>query len=45
MIGAGLANGDWSIISKIIEEEEATHFTPVVYILDQKIYATLTNAH
>ena len=32
MIGAGLANGDWDIISKIIEEE-SRHFQPVVYKL------------
>lgn len=32
MIGAGLANGDWNIISKIIEEE-SRHFQPVVYKL------------
>lgn len=29
-IGAGLANGDWLIIEKIIEEE-STSFQPVVY--------------
>lgn len=33
LIGAGLANGKWSIISQIIEEE-ATEFTPVVYLMD-----------
>ena len=33
LIGAGLANGRWSIISKIIEEE-ATNFQPVVYLVD-----------
>lgn len=33
LIGAGLANGKWSIISQIIEEE-ATRFQPVVYLLD-----------
>ena len=33
LIGAGLANGRWSIISRIIAEE-ATRFTPVVYLLD-----------
>lgn len=32
-IGAGLANGDWSVIEKIIEEE-STHFQPVVYTLE-----------
>jgi len=31
-IGAGLANGDWDIISKIIEEE-STYFQPIVYEL------------
>ncbi len=36
LIGAGLANGRWSIISQIIEEE-ATRFQPVVYLLDGKI--------
>lgn len=30
MIGAGLAGGDWGIISQIIERE-AKHFIPVVY--------------
>lgn len=33
LIGAGLANGRWSIIAKIIEEE-ATNFQPVVYLVD-----------
>lgn len=33
LIGAGLANGRWSIISKIIEEE-ATNFQPIVYLVD-----------
>lgn len=32
MIGAGLGGGDWSVISKIIEEE-SKHFRPVVYSL------------
>jgi O-acetyl-ADP-ribose deacetylase (regulator of RNase III) len=32
-IGAGLANGDWSVIEKIIESE-AKHFQPVVYTLE-----------
>lgn len=41
MIGAGLANGSWDIISKIIEEE-STDFIPVVYIVDQKVYNSLT---
>lgn len=36
LIGAGLANGKWSIISQIIEEE-ATIFQPVVYLLDGKM--------
>lgn len=35
LIGAGLANGDWKVISKIIEEE-STDFIPVVYVLDEK---------
>ena len=30
MIGAGLAGGDWGIISQIIERE-SNHFQPVVY--------------
>lgn len=33
LIGAGLANGSWSIISAIIEKE-ATAFQPVVYLRD-----------
>lgn len=33
LIGAGLANGRWSIISEIIKEE-ATNFQPVVYLVD-----------
>jgi O-acetyl-ADP-ribose deacetylase (regulator of RNase III) len=33
LIGAGLANGDWDIISKIIEEE-STDFQPIVFKLD-----------
>jgi O-acetyl-ADP-ribose deacetylase (regulator of RNase III) len=41
MVGAGLANGDWTIIAKIIEEE-AKDFIPVVYIIDPKIFAELT---
>lgn len=32
LIGCGLANGDWKIVSKIIEEE-STNFQPVVYLL------------
>lgn len=31
-IGTGLANGDWSIIEKIIEEN-SNNFQPVVYVL------------
>ncbi|ESQ85297.1 macro domain-containing protein [Asticcacaulis benevestitus] len=31
-IGAGLANGDWEVIAKIIEDE-AKNFQPVVYTL------------
>jgi len=33
-IGAGLANGDWEVIEKIIETE-AKHFQPVVYTLGE----------
>jgi O-acetyl-ADP-ribose deacetylase (regulator of RNase III) len=33
LIGAGLANGKWSIISRIIAEE-ARGFVPVVHLLD-----------
>lgn len=33
-IGAGLANGDWDVIEKIIETE-AKHFQPVVYTLGE----------
>lgn len=33
LIGAGLANGSWSIISAIVEQE-AQRFQPVVYLLD-----------
>ena len=40
MLGAGLANGNWSIISKIIEEE-STNFTPIVYVIDPQIYRGL----
>jgi O-acetyl-ADP-ribose deacetylase (regulator of RNase III) len=36
LIGAGLGNGDWVIISTIIERA-AKHFQPVVYTLDGKI--------
>ncbi|CAM6053373.1 unnamed protein product [Sphagnum tenellum] len=36
LIGAGLANGKWSIISKIIEEE-SIDFQPVVYLLDGRL--------
>lgn len=35
LIGAGLAGGDWDIISKIIEREFAT-VQPVVYVYDEK---------
>lgn len=35
LIGAGLANGDWTIISRIIEEE--SQFQPIVYTLDGTI--------
>lgn len=34
-IGAGLANGDWSIIEAIIEEE-CKDIQPVVYVLKEK---------
>lgn len=33
LIGAGLANGSWAVISAIIEEE-ARNFKPVVYLRD-----------
>jgi len=39
LIGAGLANGSWKIISGIIEET-AINFRPVVYVLDGKIPTT-----
>ena len=32
-IGAGLANGDWDTISKIIEEESGHVWQPVVYVV------------
>ena len=32
-IGAGLGGGDWTIISKIIEDESKNTFRPVVYCL------------
>lgn len=32
LIGAGLANGDWNIISKIIAKD--SDFQPVVYVLE-----------
>ena len=35
-IGTGLANGDWSIIEKIIEEE-CTDVQPVVYVLEGEL--------
>jgi len=34
-IGAGLGGGDWSIISKIIEEELG-EFDVTIYVLDEK---------
>jgi O-acetyl-ADP-ribose deacetylase (regulator of RNase III) len=40
LIGAGLANGDWEVISKIIEEE-AVDFEPVVYVIDEKVFEAL----
>jgi O-acetyl-ADP-ribose deacetylase (regulator of RNase III) len=39
LIGAGLAQGSWTKIAAIIEEE-AEHFEPVVYLLDGKIPTT-----
>lgn len=36
LIGAGLANGDWKIISEIIEEG-SINFEPVVYLYDGKM--------
>jgi O-acetyl-ADP-ribose deacetylase (regulator of RNase III) len=33
LIGAGLAQGDWNIISQLIEEG-STNFEPVVYLID-----------
>jgi O-acetyl-ADP-ribose deacetylase (regulator of RNase III) len=33
LIGAGLANGSWKVISAIIEAN-STNYTPVVYLLD-----------
>lgn len=42
-VGAGLAHGDWGVIAAIIEEE-ARCFTPVVYILDEAIFAALNKA-
>lgn len=36
LLGAGLARGDWKIISDIIEAN-SLHFEPVVYLLDGKI--------
>lgn len=35
-IGAGLANGDWNIIEKIIEEE-CTDVQPVVYVFEGEV--------
>ena len=35
LIGAGLAGGDWSRISEIVEAS-AVHFRPVVYLVDGK---------
>jgi O-acetyl-ADP-ribose deacetylase (regulator of RNase III) len=39
LIGAGLANGSWKIISEIIEEF-STCFRPIVYLLDGVIPTT-----
>jgi O-acetyl-ADP-ribose deacetylase (regulator of RNase III) len=36
MIGAGLAGGDWKLISEIIQEE-STDFQPVVYVLNDGV--------
>ena len=33
LIGAGLANGSWKVISQIIEEE-SVDFQPIVYLID-----------
>ena len=33
LIGAGLANGSWKIISQIIEDE-SVDFQPIVYLID-----------
>lgn len=35
-IGCGLAGGQWSVVSGIIEEE-ATNFQPIVYTLDDEV--------
>jgi O-acetyl-ADP-ribose deacetylase (regulator of RNase III) len=35
LIGAGLANGHWPIISTIIESY--SNFTPLVYFIDEKL--------
>lgn len=35
MIGAGLANGNWSVISNIIEAH--SNFTPIVYYIDETL--------
>jgi O-acetyl-ADP-ribose deacetylase (regulator of RNase III) len=40
LIGAGLANGDWGVIAKIIEDE-STEFQPLIYVQNQ---ATLDKA-
>lgn len=36
LIGAGLANGSWKVISQIIEEE-SVDFQPIVYLIDGAI--------
>jgi len=36
LIGCGLAGGDWSIVSDIIEEE-CTNFQPIVWSLDDEV--------
>lgn len=35
LIGAGLANGDWTVISGIIEDR-SVYFQPIVYLFDGK---------
>jgi O-acetyl-ADP-ribose deacetylase (regulator of RNase III) len=42
MIGAGLANGNWTVISSIIESY--SDFTPVVYYIDERYKETFGGA-